>query len=67
MEQNQDIREMLRKYKITANDLLRYLPNFSHTTRIYEELAKPLSEERKKVYLLAIKKIKEEKKRLYDD
>lgn len=67
MEENQDIRYMLRKYKITYNDLLKHLTNFSHTVRISEELAKPLSEDRKKVYLLAIKKIKEEKKKLFED
>lgn len=67
MEENQDIRELLRKYKITYNELLKYISNFSHTTRICEELAKPLSDERKKVYLLAIKKIKEEKRRIYEN
>lgn len=59
--ENQDIRDKLKKYQISYLDLLKYLPNFSHTTRISEELASPLSDERKKVYLLAIKKIKEEK------
>lgn len=67
MEQNQEIRDMLRRYKITYNDLLKYIPNFSHTTRISEELAQPMSDERKKIYLLAIKKIKEEKKKIYED
>ena len=59
--ENLDIREELQKYNITYSQLLKYIPNFSHVTRISEELAKPLSEQRKKVYLLAIKKIKEEK------
>lgn len=67
MEQNEDIRELLRKYKINYAELLDYLPNFSHTTRISEELARPLKEDRKKIYLLAIKKIKEERKKLYED
>lgn len=67
MEENQDIREELRKYKISYSELLKFIPNFSHTTRICEELAKPLTEERKKVYLLAIKKVKEEKKKMYED
>ena len=66
MDYNEDIKEMLRKYKITKSELLTYIPNFSHTARINEELAKPLTEERKKIYLLAIKKIKEEKRKLYE-
>lgn len=67
MKQNEDIRELLRKYNISCNEILEFLPNFSHVNRIYEELAKPLTEERKKVYLLAIKKVKERKKKLYED
>ena len=67
MEENKDIRDMLKKYRITYNDLLKYLTNFSHTVRISEELAKPLSEKRKKEYLLAIKKIKQAKRKIYDD
>lgn len=67
MEENKDIREELKKYKISYAELLKYLTNFSHTNRISEELAKPLSEERKKVYLLAINNIKEERRRLYED
>ena len=66
MEENQDIRNELRKYKISYSALLKYINNFSHTTRISEELAQPLNEERKKVYLLAIKKVKEERRKLYD-
>lgn len=64
MEENEDIRNEMRKYKITVSEILKFIPNFSHTTRIYEELQKPLSEERKKVYLLAIKKVREEKIRI---
>ena len=64
---NEDIKDLLRKYKITHSELLRHLDNFSHVQRISEELSKPLSEERKKIYLLAIKKIKEEKRKLYED
>ena len=64
---NEDIKDLLRKYKITHAELLRHLDNFSHVQRVSEELSKPLSEERKKVYLLAIKKIKEEKRKLYED
>lgn len=67
MEENQDIRDMLKKYKISYSELLKYITNFSHTNRISEELAKPLNEERKKVYLTAIEKIKEERKKLYED
>lgn len=67
MEENQDIRNELRKYKISYSAILKYIPNFSHATRISEELAKPLTDERKKVYLLAIKKVKEERRRMYED
>lgn len=61
MEENKDIKDELRKFKITHNELLKYINNFTHTTRISEELSRPLTEKRKKVYLLAIKKIKEER------
>lgn len=67
MEENEDIRELLRKYKISYTAILKYIPNFSHTSRISEELAKPLSESRKKVYLLAITKVKEERKKIYEN
>lgn len=60
-EENHDIKEKLRQYDISYSQILKYIPNFSHTTRISEELAKPLTEKRKKVYLLAIEKIREEK------
>lgn len=67
MEENEDIRTELKRYKISYAELLKYLTNFSHTNRISEELAKPLSEERKKIYLLAIEKIKRERRKLYED
>lgn len=65
-DNNEEIREKLRKYNITYNDLLKYLDNFSHTTRISEELAKPLSKERKNVYLDAIEEIRQEKIKIYE-
>ena len=67
MEENSDIREELRKYKISYAEILKYIDNFSHVNRISEELAKPLSEERKKIYLTAIAKVKEEKRKLYEN
>ena len=67
MEENKDIRDMLKRYKISYAELLKYITNFSHANRISEELAKPLTKERKEVYLLAINKIKEERKKLYED
>lgn len=67
MRQNSDLRDLLLKYKITYSELLPYIPNFAYTTRISEELAKPMSDERKKVYLLAISKVKEERRKLYED
>lgn len=67
MKPNDDIRELLKKYNITYAELLMFLDNFSHVARISEELAKPLSEERKKDYLLAISKVKERKKLMYEN
>lgn len=67
MEENSDIRELLKKYKISYSEILKYITNFSHTTRISEELAKPLSEPRKKIYLIAIEKVKREKRKLYEE
>ena len=61
--ENEDIRNELKKYNIKYSELLQYLTNFSHVTRISEELARPLSQTRKKEYLLAIQKIKQEKLR----
>lgn len=65
MKANKDIRDELEKYNLTYANILKYIPNFSHTTRICEELALPLSDERKKVYLLAIKKAVEEKRKIF--
>lgn len=67
MEDNEEIKSLLKKYKISYSELLKYITNFSHTTRISEELAKPLSDKRKQIYLNAINKIKQEKLKLYGD
>lgn len=61
MQNNDEIREKLRKCHITYSELLKYLTNFSHTTRISEELAKPLRKEREQEYLDAIDKILKER------
>lgn len=61
MQNNEKIKERLRKCHITYNDLLKYLTNFSHTTRISEELALPLKKEREKAYLDAIDEILKER------
>lgn len=66
MESNEEVREKLRRYHITYNDLIKYLDNFSHTTRISEELALPLKPERKEIYLNAIDKIRQEKIKFYE-
>ena len=66
MEQNLELRETLRRYHITYNELLPYLSNFSHTTRISEELAKPMSEERKELYFNAIEEIRRKKIEFYE-
>lgn len=67
MKNNEDIREQLRIYDITYKEILEFIPNFSHIQRITEELRDPLSNERKQVYLAAIKKVKERKRKLYED
>ena len=67
MDSNEEIREKIKRYHITYNDLLKYITNFSHTTRISEELALPLKPERKQVYLDAIEKIRQEKLKIYED
>lgn len=61
MQNNDEIREKLRKCHITYSELLKYLTNFSHTTRISEELAKPLRKEREQEYLDAIDEILKER------
>ena len=66
MESNEEVREKLRRYHITYNELIKYLDNFSHTTRISEELALPLKPERKELYLNAIDKIRQEKIKFYE-
>ena len=65
-EINREVREKLKRYNITYSQLLPYLDNFSHTTRISEELALPLKKERKKVYLDAIEQIRQEKIKIYE-
>lgn len=59
--ENQEIRDTIKKYNLKYADILPFLDNFSHINRISEELVKPLSEERQKEYLLAIKRAKEKK------
>lgn len=63
---NSDIRLELEKYDLTYADILEFMPNFSHVTRISEELAKPLSESRKKDYLLAIQKAIQKKRDMFN-
>lgn len=67
LKPNQDIRELLQKYNIKYIELLEFIPNFSHVQRIYEELRKELTPERKKVYILAVEKVKDKKRRFYED
>ena len=59
--ENLEIRNLLKKYNLKYHDILPYITNFSHINRISEELARPLSEERKGEYLQAIKKAREDK------
>lgn len=66
-DNNEEIRQKLRKYHITYSELLPYLNNFSHTTRISAELALPLKPDRKKAYLDAIEKIRQEKIKIYQN
>lgn len=60
-ETNAEIKEMLQDYQLSYREILPFIGNFSHTTRISEELSKPITEERKKVYLHAIEQAKERK------
>lgn len=59
--ENLEVRNLLKKYSLKYHDILPYITNFSHINRISEELARPLSEERKSEYLQAIKKARESK------
>lgn len=67
MEENPEIRELLRTYKIPYRELLEFIPNFKTANRISDELSRPLNSERKKVYLLAIKKVIAKRKKFYED
>jgi len=62
---NADIRELLKKYEITYRQLLIFIPNYSRVQRISEELAKPLTPERRELYLYAIHEIRVRKQRLF--
>jgi len=53
-EINTDIKKILQVYQLSYNNILPFISNFSHTSRISEELNKPLKPGRKKVYLYAI-------------
>lgn len=64
---NQDIRELLQMYDIKYDELLEFMPNFSHVQRIYEEMRKEMGNERKKAYILAIEKVKEKKRKIYEN
>ncbi len=67
MEENSEVRELLRKYKIPYRELLEFIPNFKTTNRISDELSRPLNSEREKVYFLAIKKVIAKRKKIYDE
>lgn len=58
---NSNIRLKLFENDIKYAELLPYT-GFKHITRISEELAIPLSEEREKVYLNAIEQILKERR-----
>lgn len=57
-ETNTEIKTMLQDYQLSYREILPFIGNFSHTTRISEELSKPITEERKKIYLYAIDQAK---------
>ena len=69
---NQEIRDLIKASEINYYELLEYIPSphkgkpFSHVQRLFEELSKPLNEERRKVYLLAIDKVIQ-KRKLYEE
>lgn len=57
-ENNSDIKQILQEYQLSYRDILPYISNFSHTSRISEELCKPLEPGRKDIYLYAIEQAK---------
>ena len=70
---NKDIHELIERYGIKYSEIREHLPKrkgkgvFAHTQRIFEELSAPLTQERKKTYLLTIEKIKELKRKIYEE
>lgn len=66
MDENKEIKDLLKKYKITYAEILPYV-GYKHITRISEELALPLKEDRKKKYLYAIKVISQQRLKLYEE
>jgi shikimate kinase len=67
MEENEEIRELLRKYKIPYRELLEFIPNFKTANRVSDELSRPLNDKRKEIYMIAIKKILEKRKKFYNE
>ena len=57
-ETNAEIKKMLQDYQLSYREILPFIKNFSHTTRISEELSKPITEERKRTYVYAIEQAK---------
>ena len=57
-EVNTDIKKMLQEYQLSYRNILPFISNFSHATRISEELSKPLQPGRKEIYLYAIEQAK---------
>lgn len=57
-ENNTEIKQILQEYQLSYRDILPFINNFSHMTRISEELSKPLQPGRKEVYLYAIEQAK---------
>lgn len=65
MKANLEIRNLLNKYDLKYAEILPFLKDCAFTTRISEELSRPLTKERESDYLDAINKAKEEKKRIF--
>lgn len=57
-EFNTEIKGLLQEYQLSYKDILPFINNFSHTSRISEELSKPLETSRKELYLNAIEQAK---------
>lgn len=62
---NDDIKSLMKKYRISNYDLVNYLPDYKFAQKVYNDLKVEMSEEKKKMYLVAIEKFRKEMLNLY--